>query len=349
MLSFSCAMAADDSGLRQSSDLPSLPQAVTNNAVVSVKTHDNEYLVSFAGLGQGRTHADTLDVTWVFEGSAGEWREADAVPGGVGRLASVAASVGGMAYVFGGYSVEEDGSEVSMPWVHAFNPESGSFKERVAMPVPVDDAVAVTYLDRYIYLISGWHDFGNVNLVQRYDVKEDRWVQATPIPGPGVFGHAGGIVDNTIVYCDGVAVEPHEDRRRDFAATSNCYRGIINEEDSRRIDWRIVGTHPGVPRYRMAAAGVASMNGVLFIGGSDNPYNYSGIGYNGEPSEPTMDAMLFDVSSGEWLEIAVDGVATMDHRGLINHGDTLVTIGGMEGGQKVSSRIFSYAPKISEP
>jgi len=169
-------------------------------------------------------------------------------------------------------------------------------------------------------------------------------MQATPTPGPGVFGHAGGIVDNTIVYCDGVAIEAHENRRRDFVAVNNCYRGIIDEEDSRRIDWRVVDAHPGLPRYRMAAAGVGSMNGVVFVGGSNNPYNYSGIGYNGEPSEPETDAMLFDVSSGEWQLITVDGVATMDHRGLVSFGGALMTIGGMEPGQAVSNRVYRYVP-----
>ena len=342
MLSVSGAVADSGGWLKQSGDHPPLPQAVSNNAVVSVKAEDRDYLVSFAGLGKGRTHADTLDVTWVFDSVTGEWRKAAPVPGGVGRLAAVAASVRGIAYVFGGYSVAEDGSEISTPWAHAFDPVSGTFEQRASMPVPVDDAVAVTFGDRFIYLISGWHDFGNVNLVQRYDAEENSWVQATPTPGPGVFGHAGGIVGNTIVYCDGVAIEPHADRRRDFAAVSNCYRGMINEEDTRRIDWRTIGAHPGLPRYRMAAAGVASMNGVLFIGGSDNPYNYNGIGYDGEPSEPANNALLFDVSIGAWKLLTVDGVATMDHRGLVQFGDALVSIGGMRSGQQVIDTIYSY-------
>ena len=82
-------MAGHEGGLRQLREYPSMPQAVTNNAVVSVKTHDNDYLISFAGLGKGRTHADTLDVTWVFDSVTGEWREAAPVPGGVGRLAVI--------------------------------------------------------------------------------------------------------------------------------------------------------------------------------------------------------------------------------------------------------------------
>jgi predicted amidohydrolase YtcJ len=334
--------AENTAGLSQSAELPSLPHAVTNNAVVSVRTDDNEYLVSFAGLGAGKSHDDTLDETWVFNRNAGEWAQAAPVPGGVGRLASVAASVGGTAYVFGGYSVAPDGTEVSTPWVHAFDPATGQFTELATMPLPVDDAVAVTFEDRFIYLISGWHDLGNVNLVQRYDTVGDSWSQATPTPGPGVFGHAGGIIGNRIVYCDGVAIEPHVDRRRDFVAVSDCYMGIIDSNDSRRIDWRTLPPHPGKARYRMAATGTEAMNGVLFVGGSENPYNYDGIGYNGEPSEPTKGSLLFDVALGRWRAIPLEGTATMDHRGLVQFGDALVSIGGMQSGQQVINNIYSY-------
>ncbi|MGI9236645.1 MAG: Kelch repeat-containing protein, partial [Woeseiaceae bacterium] len=145
--------------------LPPLPEPVTNNAVVSLRSDGTEFLISFAGLGKDRGHADTLDVTYVFDGKSRQWKQADALPGGVGRLASVAVAAGSLAYVFGGYAVAADGTEVSTVWAHSFDPVSGEFEELEPMPVPVDDAVAVTYQDRYIYLISGWHDLGNVNLV----------------------------------------------------------------------------------------------------------------------------------------------------------------------------------------
>ena len=343
ILSCNSAMSDGLASLGQSSDIPALPQAVTNNAVVSVRTDDNEYLVSFAGLGAGKSHDDTLDVTWVFDANAGEWAEAAPVPGGVGRLAAAAASAGGTAYVFGGYSVAEDGTEVSTPWVHAFDPVKGRFEDRAAMPVPVDDAVAVPFEDRYIYLISGWHDLGNVNLVQRYDTQSDTWAQATPIPGPGVFGHAGGIAGNKIVYCDGVAVQTHPDKSRDFAAFGGCYLGIIDVIDARRIDWRTLPPHPGRARYRMAATGTEAMNGILFIGGSENPYNYDGIGYNGELSEPAKGSLFYDLAANAWQKkILFESTATMDHRGLVQFGSALVTIGGMVSGQHVIDTIYSY-------
>ena len=210
------------------------------------------------------------------------------------------------------------------------------------MPVPVDDAVAVTFDDRYIYLVSGWHDLGNVNLVQRYDTRKDAWVQATPVPGPAVFGHAGGIVGNTIVYCDGVAIEAHDDRPRDFVAVPDCFLGIIDNEDGRRIDWRSVDYHPGLPRYRMAAAGVPEVNGVLFVGGSENPYNFNGIGYDGRPSQPAQGALLFEIDTQGWQELEFEGDATMDHRGLVPFKGQWLTVGGMTADQRVTNRVTSY-------
>jgi N-acetylneuraminic acid mutarotase len=96
--------------------------------------------------------------TFVLRNGDSDWVERTSVPGGVGRLAATAASVGDLAYVFGGYSVEEDDTEVSTPWAHSFDPETGVFREM------------------------------------------------RPMPGTSLFGHAGGIVGNHIVYCDGVAV-----------------------------------------------------------------------------------------------------------------------------------------------
>lgn len=323
-------------------ELPPLPKPVTNNAVVAVRADANDYIISFAGLGEGRTHADTLAATYVFSGDTNHWSEAAAVPGGVGRLAAVAAAAGNLAYVFGGHTVADGGSEVSTAWVHSFDPRTGVFEERQPMPVPVDDAVAISYDDRFIFLISGWHDFGNVNLVQRYDSRTDSWEQATPTPGRGVFGHSGGIVGNTIVYCDGVAILPHTDRRRDFGANNECFQGLIDPDNSRRIDWRRVPRHPGMPRYRMAAAGIEELNSVVFVGGSDNPYNYDGIGYNGEPSQPAADILRYDLERQTWTTIAADTAASMDHRALVGFGGAWLTVGGMLADQGVTDRVIAY-------
>lgn len=319
-----------------------MPSPVSNNAVVAVTSGKGEYLVSFAGLGEGLGHADTHALTYVFDARKAEWTEKAPVPGGVGRLAAVAVAAGDRAYVFGGYTVDADGSEASTPWVHSFDPFTGEFEERRPMPVPVDDAVAISYASRYIYLISGWHDLGNVNLVQRYDTQSDTWLQATPTPGRAVFGHSGGIVGNTIVYCDGVALAANVDRRRDFVPNNECYAGLIDAGDPRRIDWRAVPAHPGAPRYRMAAAGIDALNAVVFIGGSVNPYNFNGIGYNGVPSSPVTTLLRYDLGSREWSTQPSGADGTMDHRGLAGYRGQWLTLGGMLEGQRVTNRVIAY-------
>jgi len=340
-----CASVADSTPLT-AAKLPPLPAPVSNNAVVSLRSNGNDYVISFAGLGAGRSQSDTLAVTYVFDGGTNQWSEGAPVPGDVGRLAAVAAAVDGLAYIFGGYTVAENGEESSTPWVHAFDPVSGTFEQRRSMPVPVDDAVAVVYKNRFIYLISGWHDLGNVNLVQRYDTAKDSWLQATPLPGRAVFGHAGGIVGNTIIYCDGVAVAPHVDRRRDFVANDECFLGLIDVDDTRRIDWRTIPSHPGPPRYRMAATGIDELQSVLFVGGSDNPYNYDGIGYDGRPSQPSTEIFRYDINSRSWITASSD-VGSMDHRGLVRYRDSWLTIGGMLDNQRVTDRVIGYSPRLN--
>jgi hypothetical protein len=114
--------AADPPALLQEAVLAPLPLAVSNNAVASVKAGRRDYVVSFNGLAEGKTHADTLASTYVYDSRSKSWSEADPVPGDAGRLASAAASADGRVYVFGGYTIDKDGAEVSTPWTHAFDP-----------------------------------------------------------------------------------------------------------------------------------------------------------------------------------------------------------------------------------
>ena len=78
---------------------------------------------------------------------------------------------------------------------------------------------------------------------------------------------------------------------------------------------------------------------MIFAGGTDNPYNYNGIGYDGEPSVPRELVFGFNVETGEWRRFGRLAVATMDHRGLVMAGDALIIVGGMEAAQRVSDRV----------
>jgi len=116
-----------------------------------------------------------------------------------------------------------------------------------------------------------------------------------------------------------------------------------------KIDWRILKHPTGTTRYRMAAAGDKATNKIYFVGGSTNPYNYNGIGYNGEPSTADDAIWTFDIAEETWVISKTEAVApTMDHRGLIDINGTWVTIGGMLGAQRVTSKVTSHFSALAE-
>ena len=330
--------------------LSAIPVPVSNNGVVQVKVNSNWYWISFSGLGTNKGYQDVHNRTFAFDVSKNKWLEKSPVPiakpinGLVGRLASVATAIDETAYVFGGYTVAKDHSEVSVPDVYAYHVLSDKYQALAPMPVPVDDTIALPYNNRYIYLISGWHNDGNVNLVQVYDTKTDKWQQASPFPGKAVFGHAGGIVDNTILVCDGVRVDVHLNKRRSYAAETACYRGEIDSQTPHKIAWFKVEHPTGESRYRMAAKGIVSNTNnkeIVFIGGSNNPYNYNGIGYNGIPSEPSDQIWRYNIKTAQW-QITITDTATMDHRALLELNGELFTLGGMGKKQQVLNTINRY-------
>lgn len=326
--------------------IPPLPEAVANNAVASVTIAEQQYLLSFMGLGQGKTYKDVHNRAWKLNLAEQplKWQSISPVPSSLklkGRLASIAVGLEENVYLFGGYTVASSHEEVSAPDVYQYHVPSDTYTKLDPMPVPVDDAVALTYRDRYIYLISGWHNDGNVNLVQVYDTAKSEWFQASPFLGEPVFGHAGGIVDNLIMVCDGVRTMPSMHKRRSFAQQTACYRGEINPAQPHKINWHSWFHPTDAGRYRMAAAGDPENDRILFVGGSLNPYNFNGIGYNGQPSEPTTDIWSYNVDKRTW-ETLKSEASTMDHRGLINIDHAWYTIGGIANKQVVIPNVTKH-------
>ena len=322
--------------------LPALQQAVSNNAVTLVATEKGVYLYSFLGLGSGKSWQDVSAAAQVLNPGDSHWTELEPVPGGGGRLAASAVTVSGAAWVFGGYTVAADGSEKSIPGVYRIRPGESRLEWVTDMPVPVEDSVILVYKDRFVYLISGWHDLGNVNLVQVLDTQAMNWTQATPWPGAPVFGHAGGIAADNMLLCDGVRIQyPADDSPREFVPSNQCWAGRIDAENQRRIHWRSIPPHPGEGRYRMAASGDA-VDRVVFAGGSMNPYNFSGIGYNGVPSKPESSVFSFSFSKNKWRQHGDLPQATMDHRGLPYTNGWYYLIGGMHENQSSVTDVYRF-------
>lgn len=335
----SCAGPTPD--MEPTSTVPDLPEAISNNAVAVIEGRDGFRLYSFLGLKSGKTWRDVSRQAFEYDSSAGRWLELPPVPVASGRLASVAAAVGDQLYLFGGYTVAENGKEESTPEVLRFEPDTRTWARVADMPLPVDDSVALVYRDRWVLLVSGWHKDANVAAVQVYDTRRDTWARATGWPGAPVFGHSGAISGEQLLICDGVRLDVDGDGKRRFSASNECWRGRIGDGNPTAIEWEAVRPHPGLPRYRMGAAAIAGARSVLFAGGSTNPYNYNGIGYDGIPSEPSARMLSFDLDSGAWLELPASAEATMDHRGLACTSRRCYLIGGMRQGQRVAASTVS--------
>ena len=351
-----------------SSPLAELPEAVSNNSIALVNDGKHDYLLSFMGLSQGKTYNDVHNKAWMLPikpdknwqvqalTTEQQWQPLPPVPhieSLAGRLASITVGIKDTAYIFGGYTVAPNHTEISTRDNYKFSIKTKKYLRIADMPVAVDDTAVISYQDRYIYLFSGWHQSGNVNLVQVYDTKNDTWSQATPLPIPATFGLSVGAVDRELVLCDGVKIKALANQRRTFVSSPTCLYGIIDEKDHLNIHWQAIPhfvtplsmtkTTDTIGYYRMAAVGVPDANNagqIIFIGGSDNPYNYNGIGYDGKPSEPSAWMNRFDLATHQWLLPQKLPQASMDHRSLILYNESLIRIGGMTQNQQVTDKVF---------
>lgn len=338
--------AAEDGARLSAEVVADAPVQRANNAVAASPREEGFAFWSFNGLGPEKTHEDVRRDAFVCEILESACRMIEGAPVADGRLASVAIFLQDRIFLFGGYTVAEDGTEISTPEVFAFTPETEDYERRADMPVPVDDAVAFSFANRYIALVSGWHDDGNVGIVQIFDTWEDVWLEAAAYPGAPVFGHAGGAVGNTFVVADGVAVIGEENGRRQFGAVDEAWLGKIDETDPAIIEWRKLPPHPGGPLYRMAAIGDPDNNRIVFYGGADNPYNYNGVGYDGVPAQASDLLFAFDLETDTWVELGRTGRPSMDHRGLMIADGDYWTLGGMDANRGVTGDLVRI--RISE-
>lgn len=314
---------------------PPLPQPITNNAVAAVETGDGVAVFSFLGMDSTKAAGGvtTAAYRWVVGSSEG-WTEVEPVPG-PGRLAATAQVVRGKIYVLGGYTLAADGAERTRPDVNVYDPETGTWSRGAGIPVPVDDAVSAVWRDSLIVLVSGWKDDANVPDVQWYDPAADRWTAGTPIPGTPVFGHAGAMVGDHILYLDGVKTVDAQPR---FALDTAAWMGSVDPQDVRTVEWTALPEHPTPGLYRAAGGSVGGL--ALFVGGTDHPYNYDGIGYDGEPAQPIRQVLAYAPRVGEWRNLAAPPLPSMDHRTLGVAGGMVFLVGGMEDDQRVSSKVW---------
>ena len=326
------ALGACQSREMTSGIIARLPDPVSNAAVARV----GDTVYAFAGLHGGKTWRDVTADAYACSLKAGTCRKIAPLPDGTGRLAASAVALKGRIYILGGYSVAADGAEKSTPEVWVFDPQSETYARTPDMPVPVDDSLALGFEGRYVVLVSGWHDHDNVSLVQVLDTQKNRWFRATGWPGAPVFGHAGAISGNHLLICGGVRVVPPKapGQRRSFVLSKACWQGTISA-DAQKIDWSATPDNPPGAAYRRAALALPDGR-IAFYGGALNPYNYDGIGYDGAPAAPLgrVDMAGFG-KNGRLTWQSSPAPAGMDFRDGLYWRGALVTLGGMDAGQRV--------------
>lgn len=318
-------------------ELAPLPAPLTNNAVALIKVDKQNLLYSFMGLGAQKTWNSVTNAAYALNLKYDKWTNIKPVPGS-GRLGASAVGIKEHVFVIGGYVPHPSGRQSIVPDVSIYEPLPLVWYRGADLPTPVRDAMAGEYRDRYVYVIGGFGKDGPINQVQIYDSETDRWMEGTPTPGSAVFGHAGAIVDDAIIYVDGAKQNSPADGPR-YIASDECWIGKIDHHDPKKIQWSKLPAHPGAARYRIAAGASDRDDRVYFAGGSDTVYDYTGVGLDGKPAEPSPVVFAYNLKSNAWETVSENAPASMDHHALAVTGDGLIVAGGMVKGQQVTANV----------
>lgn len=324
-----CAVAAEE-------QLQPLPVPVSNNAVAGIKVNGQLLVYSMTGIGAKKTWNAVTNAAYALNVKYDTWTAIKPVPGS-GRLGATAAGVKEQVFLIGGYVPDPQGEQAIVPDVSIYEPVALRWYRGAELPIAVRDAVSGVYKDRYVYVIGGFTKNGPTNQVQLYDSETDKWTSATASPGLPVFGHAGGIVNDGIVYVGGAMASSG---KPGFTPSDEAWIGKIDRKDPRKIEWSKLPLPPSAARYRIAAGASEKDQRIYFAGGSDKVYEFTGIGLDGTPAEPSPMTFAYNVKSSAWETIQQNApTPSMDHRGMAVSSDGLIIVGGMVSGQKVVATV----------
>lgn len=331
--------------------IPPLPEPVSNQLVLQTTVRGQLYLASFAGLGAAKTAASMHNKVWQQSSGQSNWQTIAALPTASrvnGRIATTGVELNKQFFILGGYGQSSDGKSGTLADSYRFSPVTQSYSKLPDMPVAVDESVALSHKDRYIYVLAGFHNSGAVNLVQLFDNFTQKWSQATPLPATAVFGHAGVLVGNEILFCDGVKTTIVADGSQQFNTEAACYLGTISDKNANNISWRTAPHHGGKARTRQGAIAV-EVNGetmAAFIGGSETPYHLNGVTDDGKAIEPSSAIYLYSFKQQQWLTAAPSETAVMDLRSLVLIDGEVFSLGGMLAGQQVGNTAIKHKIKL---
>jgi N-acetylneuraminic acid mutarotase len=313
--------------------IPAMPAAVSNNAVATLRGGLDVY--SLMGIGPKKTWDDVTQKVYILHIASAKWSDGRDVPGVGGRLGASAVGVKGRIFLFGGYLVDGQGEEFTVSDVNAYLPNERRWYRADDIPVGVDSAVIGVNHDRYVYLVGGRSKSGPVNNVQVYDVEKNTWSQATPFPGTPVFGHAGGLADDAIVFVDGAQKNP--ETGPPYVPSAECWIGKIDHKDPDKIEWSKLPPHPGAARFGIVAGDLGHR--ILFSGGTASIHNFKGLDANGKPAEFSPVTFSYDVHSNRWETITENTFdPRTDSRGIVSTRIGPMIVGGLVSNTAVTAR-----------
>ncbi len=320
--------------------IPPMPSAVSSNAVASMK--GGLELYSFMGIGTKKTWDDITNKVYVLHLAGAKWSEGRPVPGVAGRLGASAIAARGQIFLFGGYVVDGQGAEITVGDVNSYLPDEKRWYRAEDIPVPVDSAIIGVNQNRYIYLVGGRSKKGPVNSVQVYDAEKNTWSQATPFPGTPVFGHAGGLADDALVFVDGA--KKNTAAGPPFVASDECWLGKINRKDPNKIEWTKLPAHPGPGRFGIVAG--ERDRRIFFSGGTTTPHTFKGVDYEGKPIEISPVTFDYDVKANRWETITEDTFDVRTDAGaILNSPIGPLILGGMLKNTAISARVLLLPKK----
>lgn len=327
----------DQNSSLQVTQIGSLPEAVSNNAVVEGFISDTPYLFSFGGIDATKESSGIHLRSYRYNIVTGVAEQIPDLPDTLGKIASAASRIGNIIYIAGGYHVLSDGSEITSDKLHRYDITNNVFLDDAPdIPVPTDDQVQAVWNNQLIYLITGWSQMANIPNVQIYDPQQNIWMTGTPVPENDnyeSFGASGTIIGNTIYYFGGAMSSGG------FGIQNQLRIGSINPDDPTQITWDSTVPDTSVQGYRMAATTVN--NQLHWIGGSKNTYNFDGIAYDGSGGvSPAQRDLYTEIDTIQWEE-NIAPQFPMDLRGIANVNDTIKYLaGGMSANQTVTDAIY---------
>ena len=321
------------------SEIGTVPEGVSNNAVAAAQVEDTIWLYSFSGIDNSKAAAGIHGKAWRFNTESGVTETLPDLPGGLGKIAAKASRIEDTIYVIGGYRVLTNGNEITSPAIHRFDVIANEYlTDGSPVPTPVDDHVQAIWRDSLIFLITGWSNSTNVPNVQIYTPDTDSWQASTAVPNNNnykSFGASGTIINDTIFYFGGAsATFP---AGNPFPIQPHIRKGIINPDDPTDITWSISST-PYVG-YRTAATQVQDQ--IYWLGGSEITYNFDGLAYrNDQPVMPANRSLGFNPTSGDLTPEFLPSIP-MDLQSIGEVVDSVKYIwGGMVENRQVSNKIL---------